>query len=118
MTTTDPRIDAAARGIWRWHEDVAASNTPEPTDSDVELAIAALAAADAVDPLRQPGHRAEISGFTWTLQHPAECRPDLLACPLTDALLQRGVSDIEDGLWSVDLGKDDGLLQFNPEADL
>lgn len=83
--------------------------------SSRNLAIAALAAADAVDPLRQSGHRVEISKFTWTLQHPAECRPDLLSCPVTKALSQSGVSGVDDGVWGVELDGDK-KLNFAREA--
>ncbi|MEV8180310.1 hypothetical protein [Specibacter sp. NPDC078692] len=73
-------------------------------------AAAAIAAADAVDPLRQPGHRVEIAGFSWTLQHPAECRPDLLDCPVTRAFIRLGVSDIPDGIHAVELTEDGSLF--------
>lgn len=78
-------------------------------------AAAAIAAADAVDPLRQPGHRVEIERFMWTLQHPAECRPDLLDCPVTRAFMQLGVSDIPDGVHAVELTVD-GSLFFPDEV--
>lgn len=104
--TTDPRVEAAEMQI------AAARST---NCSSKNLAIAAIAAADAVDPLRRPGHRVEIAWFSWTLQHPAECRPDMLACPLTDALTQAGVSSVADGVWAVELHPD-GYLTFSPEA--
>lgn len=112
--TTDPRMNAAVAALDQ--ADLTASKNKTPLREYLEvLAAAMLAAADAVDPLRQPGHRASVDQFSWTLQHPAECRPNLLACPLTDALLKSGVSDVADGLWAVELDAD-GLLQFRLEG--
>lgn len=46
------------------------------------LAEAAIAAADAVDVARRPGHVAEIADGRYYLQHPIECRPNLLDCDI------------------------------------
>lgn len=103
----DPRVQVAARAI----QDVGIALHPTACE---RFARAALSAADAVDPLRRPGHRVEIARFSWTLQHPPECRPDMLACPLTDALAQAGVGRVADGVWTVELDED-GILAFIPE---
>ena len=108
--TTDPRIEAAAQGIWQWHEENAASNAPTPTSHDMKLAAAALAAADAVDPLRQPGHRVEINGDDWTLQHPAECRPNMLACSLNISVREYDVTAMADGNYTVVMTGEGDLL--------
>ncbi|WP_315913598.1 DUF4326 domain-containing protein [Arthrobacter sp. lap29] len=110
----NPRIKAAAQALLEASKRDLPEGMAEKFD-DVTWqvfeadAVAALAAADAVDPLRQPGHRVEISGFQWTLQHPAECRPNLLDCILTRATAAHGVSSISDGVWTVWLGEDQEL---------
>lgn len=116
MTTTDPRIEAASRAL----VGIAFSNESERELEQikdarwnvfVEDAVAALAAADAVDPLRQPGHRVDINGDDWTLQHPAECRPDMLACPLNVAVREYDVTAMADGTYTVvKTGEGDLLL--------
>lgn len=114
--STDPRIEAAARAI-------CAAQFPDVNDTytwNVQFedgkeeyraeAAAALAAADAVDPLRQPGHRVEISEDSWTLQHPPECRSDMLACPLNVAIRGLGLTGVPDGVYAVELTADGSLL--------
>ncbi|MHA7270417.1 hypothetical protein [Arthrobacter sp. HLT1-20] len=111
--TTDPRIEAAIAGLDQ--ADLHATKNGTPLSEYLEaLATAALAAADTVDPLRQPGHRVEIAQFSWTLQHPAECRPNLLDCPITRTLHRLGVSGIDDGTYVVELTADGSL--FFPDA--
>lgn len=133
----DPRIEAAARAwaihdetdgcfervdAWGvledWEREAYPDEYPGSDYEDCanyrERAASALAAADAVDPLRRPGHRVEIARFSWTLQHPPECRPNMLACPLTAAIAQAGVGRIADGVWTVELDED-GTLAFLPE---
>lgn len=116
---TDPRIDAAARALcsamfpevganYAWNAQDQAGKEQYTAE-----ASAALAAADAVDPLRQPGHRAEVADGTWTLQHPAECRPNLLACPLNEAMRNLDPACLTDGLWSVEMD-DEKELDFTP----
>lgn len=128
----DPRIEAGARELYKlgairtydWKTGLHTVMTPwEYLSPDVqaqfrEVSSTALAAADAVDPLRQPGHRVQISQFSWTLQHPSECRPDMLACRVTQALQRTGVSGVDDGIWSVELGADGKLLGFGPVVTL
>lgn len=104
----DPRLEAAARAI----QDEGLALHPTACE---RFARSALSAADAVDPLRKPGHRVQISQFSWTLQHPSECRPNLLACPVNAALQRQGVSNIDDGVWAVALDEDEDLC-FTTEA--
>ncbi|POH58899.1 hypothetical protein [Arthrobacter glacialis] len=108
MPTTDPRIDAAARELNNY-----LPNSYSSVRWATDMATAALAAADAVDPLRKPGHRAEISGDTWTLQHPPECRADMLACPLNEAMRSLDPTCLADGVWTVELDADKEL-NFTP----
>ena len=102
---TDPRIEAAEMQI------AAARST---NCSSKNLAIAALAAADAVDPLRRPGHRVEVLEDSWTLQHPPECRADMLACPLNEAMRQVGLNGVDNGTYDVELTAYGSL--FFPDA--
>lgn len=74
--STDPRIEAVARVIGCF--DPSEPMTPEW----LKYATQALAAADAVDPLRRPGHVMEIRPTGYGIEHPPECRPLLLDCPL------------------------------------
>lgn len=113
--SADPRIEAAIAGLDQAHLHATKNGTPL-SDYLEALATAALAAADAVDPLRQPGHRAEVFAHSWTLQHPAECRANMLACPLNEAIRSMDPMRLEDGLWSVELDTD-GYLAFLPEAE-
>lgn len=113
--STDPRIEAAAQGIWQSYEENGYSNSPEPTYMERALAKAALAAADAVDPLRKPGHLVEIRDDAWTLQHPPECRPNMLACPLNGELRRLDPSSYAEGIWHVELNAD-GRLVFRYKA--
>ncbi|MET4095133.1 hypothetical protein [Arthrobacter sp. UYCu712] len=74
--STDPRVEAVARVI-------GAYGTSEKVSAEfMGYATEALAAADAVDPLRRPGHVLEIRPTSYGIQHPPECRPHLLDCPL------------------------------------
>lgn len=93
----------------------AAKNGTPLSDYLEALATAMLAAADAVDPLRRPGHRAEIFHDSWTLQHPPECRDNMLACPLNEALRDFNADELVTGVWMVDLDAD-GYLTFGPEV--
>lgn len=134
--STDPRIDAAARAwaihrehdgcfervdAWEaledWereaHPDEYPESDYEDRDTYLSFATAALAAADAVDPLRKPGHRTEISGDTWTLQHPPECRADMLACLLNEGMRSLDPTCLADGVWAVELDADKEL-NFTP----
>lgn len=121
---TDPRIEAAAKGICAAQfpdVDGAYAWNVQFNDGKEEYlaeARAALAAADAVDPLRQPGHRVDIQGFQWTLQHPAECRPDMLACTISTSLAKTAVGALADGTYLVTQTGDDGALDLAPEVEL
>lgn len=108
---TDPRIDAAARELNNY-----LPNSFSSVAWATKMATEALAAADAVDPLRQPGHRVDISGDDWTLQHPAECRPDMLGCPLNIAVRVHDVTAVEDGTYSV-TKTEAGDLLLTPEVE-
>lgn len=72
---SDPRIEAVAKVL----EERGENDDWEWCLGD---AVAALAAADAVDPLRRPGHVLEIRPTSYGIQHPPECRPHLLDCEL------------------------------------
>jgi hypothetical protein len=74
--STDPRVEAVARSIGCF------GRNEQPHESFLGFARDALAAADAVDPLRQPGHVLEIRPNSYGIQHPPECRPNLLDCQL------------------------------------
>lgn len=114
---TDPRItpviDAIAKAANEW-DDNPGTTVEERT---IRLATAALAAADAVDPLRRPGHRVEIAEDSWTLQHPPECRANMLACPLNDAMRSMGLNGVAEGMYTVEL-TEGGSLFFPDEATL
>lgn len=118
--TTDPRIEAAARALvgvtFSAEAEVVLEQIKDARwDVFVEDAVAMLAAADAVDPLRQPGHHVEISEDCWTLQHPPECRADMLACQLNDAMRSMGLNGVPEGTYAVEL-TEDGSLFFPDEV--
>lgn len=76
MSAPDPRIEPVARVIGCY------GATEKVSAESLGYATAALAAADSVDPFRQPGHVLEIRPTSYGIQHPPECRPHLLDCEL------------------------------------
>lgn len=119
--TTDPRIEAVAEVLYVQNVDSDDSGpfeffTERKKNHYRNKAAGAIAAADAVDPLRQPGHRVEIAEDSWTLQHPPECRTDMLACPLNDAMRSMGINGVPEGVYAVEL-TEDGSLFFPDEED-
>lgn len=112
--TTDPRLEAAMEAILEGASNWENDHT-NIRDKTTNFAKAVLDAVDAVDPLRKPGHLVEIRDDAWTLQHPPECRPDMLACPLNGAIRRLDPSSYHDGIWHVELDAD-GLLEFRYRA--
>ncbi|WP_115790025.1 DUF6085 family protein [Arthrobacter silvisoli] len=103
VMTADPRIEAAA-------EAYIAQRKRRIVVRDMIIAI--LAAADAVDPLRQPGHVIDLRETGYGLQHPPECRPNLLDCELDVFLSKLDEAPAAPGQYRVELS--DGELIMEP----
>lgn len=110
MTAPDPRVEAVARVIGCF--DPCESMTSEW----LKYATQALAAADAVDPLRQPGHVLEIRPTSYGIQHPPECRPRLLDCELEILMSEEEKAPALPGRYSAAVTTD-GELVLGPRIE-
>lgn len=103
MTATDPRIEAVAETLEKRNEN-------DDWEWCLGDAVAVLAAADAVDPLRQPGHVLEIRPTSYGIQHPPECRPNLLDCELEGVMSGKEAASAGPGRYPAEVGPDGELV--------
>lgn len=82
MNITDPRVIALGKALAAMTDPLGVWEEQTSTYQDWYIlpAMRLLDAADTVDPLRQPGHVVEFRESGYGLQHPPECRPNLLDC--------------------------------------
>jgi len=80
MGNTERRIAAAVEALRNKEAFGRLFHGPFGLWTAESVAAVAIRAADAVDEVRLPGHVLEIREESWGLQHPAECRPNLLDC--------------------------------------
>lgn len=109
-TREDPRVLPVARSLGNCLPD------ETPSNDFITYAEEALAAADFVDPLRQPGHVLDLREDAYSLQHPPECRPDLLHCSLQVFMQEIEKAPALPGRYRVQLD-DDGTLHLEDIAD-